>query len=111
FYERTDSGSQEPEALAVVLGPKPSSSKQTVEDFDERIVSRGGPIVVLNDEAHHTHDEDSEWNKLVRRLGGRTSGGLGHNSISRLRRGTPRASYFHGRSTTTRSRRRSSTGW
>jgi len=22
----------------------------------------------LNDEAHHTHDEDSEWNQVIRRL-------------------------------------------
>ena len=36
---------------------------ETIEDFDKRIVSRGGPVVVLNDEAHHTHDEESEWNK------------------------------------------------
>ena len=29
---------------------------------------RGGPVFVANDEAHHTHDEDSEWNKGIRRL-------------------------------------------
>jgi type III restriction enzyme len=25
-------------------------------------------VLVLNDEAHHTHDEDSEWNVFIRRL-------------------------------------------
>ncbi len=24
--------------------------------------------MVINDEAHHTHDEDSEWNNVIRRL-------------------------------------------
>ena len=46
------------------------------EDFDKRIVRRGGPIVVLNDEAHHTHDEASEWNKFIRQLHGDVAGGL-----------------------------------
>ena len=31
---------------------------------------------MLNDEAHHTHDEDSEWNKTVRGLHASVSGGL-----------------------------------
>ena len=33
--------------------------------------------MVLNDEAHHTHDEDSEWNKIIRGLHAEVSGGLG----------------------------------
>jgi len=76
FYERAERGSQEPEAMAAMLGPRPSGSKQPVEDFDGRIIARGGPVVVVNDEAHHTHDEDSEWNKFVRRLGSEVPGGL-----------------------------------
>ncbi|MBM3129168.1 MAG: hypothetical protein FJ009_11175 [Chloroflexi bacterium] len=39
-----------------------------VEDFDKRIAARGAPVMVINDEAHHTHDEESEWNKVIRRL-------------------------------------------
>jgi type III restriction enzyme len=31
---------------------------------------------VLNDEAHHTHDEESEWNKTIRGLHVQVSGGL-----------------------------------
>ncbi|OFW00186.1 MAG: hypothetical protein A3G20_04450 [Acidobacteria bacterium RIFCSPLOWO2_12_FULL_59_11] len=76
FYERGANGSQEPEAMSAMLGPKPPSSKQPVEDFDERIIKRGGPIVVLNDEAHHTHDEESEWSIFIRRLGKDVPGGL-----------------------------------
>ena len=76
FYERAGNGSQEPEAMAAMLGPKPTASKQPVEDFDGRIIAHGGPIAVLNDEAHHTHDEESEWSKYIRRLGSEVPGGL-----------------------------------
>ena len=31
---------------------------------------------MLNDEAHHTHDEESEWNKIIRALAADVPGGL-----------------------------------
>lgn len=68
FYERETGRADEPEVMTAVLGPKPPAQPLAIEDFDRRIVARGGPVVVLNDEAHHTHDEDSEWNKVIRRL-------------------------------------------
>jgi type III restriction enzyme len=69
FYERQENGeTDEPAALREVLGPPPPPQKRAVEDMDERIVARGGPLAVVNDEAHHTHDEESEWNKIIRRL-------------------------------------------
>ena len=37
---------------------------------------RGGPCLVLNDEGHHTHDEDSEWNKFIRGLHQDVPGGV-----------------------------------
>lgn len=76
FYERRGGGNDEPEELTAVLGPKPPASTSTIDDFDERIVARGGPVAVLNDEAHHTHDEDSEWNKIVRGLHATVPGGV-----------------------------------
>lgn len=39
-----------------------------IEPFDLRLARRGGQVLVLNDEAHHTHEEDSEWNAVIRRL-------------------------------------------
>lgn len=36
----------------------------------------GARCVVLNDEGHHTHDEDSEWSKVIRGLHDEVSGGL-----------------------------------
>jgi type III restriction enzyme len=76
FYERQNNGGDEPEELTAVLGRKPSAQISSIEDFDKRIIDRGGPIVVLNDEAHHTHDEESEWNKTIRGLHADVSGGL-----------------------------------
>jgi type III restriction enzyme len=37
-------------------------------DFDTRIAKREGQVLVINDEAHHTHDEENEWNKFIRNL-------------------------------------------
>jgi type III restriction enzyme len=76
FYERRNNSDDEPEELTAVLGPKPRAQSSTIEDFDKRIVDRGGPIVVLNDEAHRTHDEESEWNSIIRGLHATASGGL-----------------------------------
>ena len=76
FYERPDTGHDEPEELTAVLGLKPPAQTPTIEDFRYRIIDRSGPVVVLNDEAHHTHDEDSEWNKVIRSLHSGVAGGI-----------------------------------
>ena len=69
FYERAGNGSSdEPDEMTEVLGSAPRSELTEVEDFDERIIKRGAPCLVINDEGHHTHDEDSEWNQVIRRL-------------------------------------------
>ena len=76
MHERDDTDDDEPDVMTAMLGPKPPATTQEVEDFLPRIAARGGPVVVLNDEAHHTHDEESEWNKAIRRLHAATPGGL-----------------------------------
>ena len=69
MYERDENGSgDEPDVMTALLGAKPSASKVEVEDFGPRTLGRGGHCLVLNDEAHHTHDEESEWNRMIRRL-------------------------------------------
>ncbi len=69
LYERPDTkDDDEPDIMTAVLGTKPPAKKMDIEDFDERIVARGGHCLVINDEAHHTHDETSEWNKVIRRI-------------------------------------------
>src|SRR5207237_7480048 len=73
---RPHSVAEEQVELPSVLGPTPPTSLQDSTDFDARIASRGGHCLVVNDEAHHTHDEESEWNKSIRRVHGMVPGGL-----------------------------------
>ncbi|MEM8968836.1 MAG: DEAD/DEAH box helicase family protein [Bacteroidota bacterium] len=69
FYERpTRKKDEEPDIMTDMLGDIPPNDKTVISDFDERITQRDGLVMVLNDEAHHTHEEDSEWNKFIRRL-------------------------------------------
>jgi type III restriction enzyme len=73
FYERRDrSNDDEPDEMTAVLGSKPPAAKLEMTDFGDRIALRSGKLLVINDEAHHTHDEESEWNKVIRRLHGKT---------------------------------------
>ena len=73
FYERSDrSNNEEPDIMTEMLGSKPPTKKLELTDFRERIGMRAGHLLVVNDEAHHTHDEDSEWNKIIRNLHGKT---------------------------------------
>jgi type III restriction enzyme len=76
FYERQNGNGGEPEEMTAVLGPKPPAQGSGIEHSDKRIIDRGGPVVVLNDEAHHTHDEESEWNTIIRGLQAQVPGGL-----------------------------------
>jgi len=69
FYERADrNGDDEPDAMTAVLGTKPPAKKLELTDFGDRIGLRAGNLLVVNDEAHHTHDEENEWNKTIRKL-------------------------------------------
>lgn len=69
FYERPEkNGQAEPDVMSAVLGPKPPAKKLELTDFGDRIGLRAGHLLVINDEAHHTHDEESEWNKTIRKL-------------------------------------------
>jgi type III restriction enzyme len=73
FYERPDrTNEDEPEEMTAILGSKPPTKKLELTDFGERIALRSGKLVTINDEAHHTHDEESEWNNVIRRLHGKT---------------------------------------
>jgi type III restriction enzyme len=77
FYERADAGEEEePAPMTAVLGPRPPAAAQDADAFDRRLTARGDRCLVVNDEGHHTHDEDSEWNKIIRRLHGDLPAGL-----------------------------------
>lgn len=77
FYERPDkANTAEPEVMTDMLGPRPSPLQSEDDDFDKRIIKRGGPCLLVNDEAHHTHEEESEWNRVIRRIHSEVSDGL-----------------------------------
>lgn len=76
FYQRPGSDeNDEPSVMTDVLGPAPSASEEVI-DFAARIAAREVPCMVINDEGHHTHDEDSEWNRVIRRLHEENPAGL-----------------------------------
>ena len=54
--------------ISALKWPRARDTAEQPDDFDDRIVRRQAPLMILNDEAHHTHDEDLEWNKTIRRL-------------------------------------------
>jgi type III restriction enzyme len=69
MYERTSDENDEPDIMTAVLGSKPPSNVGEVEDFRKRAIKRNsGRIMVLNDEAHHTHDDDLAWMKAIHLL-------------------------------------------
>ncbi len=72
FYERADLKTEEPDAMTAILGPKPPTQKLELTDFGDRIRARAGELMVINDEAHHTHEEENEWNKTIRSIADKT---------------------------------------
>ena len=69
LYDRPENGNgDESEPLSAVLGPKAPATLSESASFLERIHTRTGSLLVLNDEAHHTHDEESSWNTVIQNL-------------------------------------------
>lgn len=90
LYEREENGTgDEPEALAAVLGPKAPAPRSESADFKDVIAKRGGRLLVLNDEAHHTHDEENEWNHVIRDLHAETpiASQLDYSATPRFQKG------------------------
>ena len=63
-----------PAPIANLLGARASDAPAERDDFDDRIVRRKAPLMVINDEAHHTHEEESTWNQTIRGLRDRIGG-------------------------------------
>lgn len=69
MYEDRPQDDDEPDAMTAVLGRKPPAKLDKPDDFRERILARSERrVMVLNDEAHHTHDSDSAWNESIRSI-------------------------------------------
>ena len=74
LYERQPPSGSNP--LQELLGPRMAGAMLESESFAGRILRLGGPIMFLNDEAHHTHDEESEWNGVLRQIATKVSKGV-----------------------------------
>lgn len=72
YDARAERAPGEPDVMTAVLGPRPPASLAEPTSFADRIAARDGRLLVIDDEAHHTHDEGSEWNAVVRSLHDRT---------------------------------------
>lgn len=68
FHIPKNEDTSEPEVMTALLGAKPKTDKIEIERFGERIINRREPLLVINDEAHHTHDETLKWNEVIRDL-------------------------------------------
>ena len=66
----------EPAAISAVLGAPPSAAADgSGLRFRSELASHG-ELMVLNDEAHHVHDDDLEWYRTIERLHDELGGGL-----------------------------------
>jgi len=77
LYERPAEDGDEPKEISDILGRNPQTGSGFIEDFVPRLIRRNGPLLIVNDEAHHTHDEELQWNDIIRDLNSKVMGGVG----------------------------------
>lgn len=63
LYERESEGAVNP--LDEALGPKPKREEEAMYDSLRMELSHYDDLMILNDEAHHVHSDDLEWNKVI----------------------------------------------
>ena len=69
YDNNTTDTDDEPDIMTAVLGNEPPANLTEQEDFRNRILKRSDyPVVVINDEAHHTHDPSRKWNTTILNL-------------------------------------------
>ncbi|MEO8393810.1 MAG: DEAD/DEAH box helicase family protein, partial [Chloroflexota bacterium] len=67
LYDSRVDSNDEPDIMTAVLGTRPPANLNDADNFRERLLKRAdSPVMVLNDEAHHTHDPESIWNEAIR---------------------------------------------
>lgn len=67
---------EEPSPMARVMGPRARDIDPGPPPLLDRMLHQPGPLIVLNDEAHHTHDDELQWNQIIRRLHTTVKGGI-----------------------------------
>jgi len=66
LYEREPEGAINP--IDEKVGPKPKREEEAIYDSLRTQLSHYDDLMVLNDEAHHVHSDDLEWNKFIANL-------------------------------------------
>ncbi len=80
LYEgRDESDGDVPDEIAAVMPPPARGDLARAAEMRERIIDRG-PVLVLNDEGHHLHNDDLKWAQIISdmhaELGQRGTGGV-----------------------------------
>lgn len=67
LYERLD---EPPNPVAEQLGPKPRTETDPFVSWEylRNSLAEYDDLLVINDEAHHVHSDDLEWNKTIQKL-------------------------------------------
>ncbi len=63
LYEREAEGPVNP--LDEVLGSRPKREEEAIHDSLRTELSTYDDLLIINDEAHHVHSDDLEWNKVI----------------------------------------------
>jgi len=66
LYERKEEGDENP--IEELLGPKPKREEVIIYEHLLRRLMDYDDLVVMNDEAHHVHSDDLEWNKAIAKI-------------------------------------------
>ncbi|MHB8683739.1 MAG: DEAD/DEAH box helicase family protein, partial [Dehalococcoidia bacterium] len=79
YAGRDDGESDEPDEIAAVMPPPARSDLTRAAEMRQRIIERG-PVLVLNDEGHHLHNDDLKWAQIINdmhaELGKRSTGAV-----------------------------------
>ena len=76
LYESREKKWTPQNAVEAILGPKPVKDIVSVQKTMLERVKSLSDLVVMNDEAHHVHDEDLAWNKSLMSIHENLTGGL-----------------------------------
>ena len=68
------------------LGPKPRDESDPIANWEYlyNSLTKYDDLIVINDEAHHVHGDDLEWNKTIKRLNEGIAKGFGQGLVMQL---------------------------
>jgi len=82
LYERTDDGPINP--IDAILGPRVTNAGVTKVESILGMVQKYDDLMVINDEAHHVHDDELEWWKILEKLHRDLVKKTGHGLVAQL---------------------------